>query len=168
MENQEHSPSVAVSSGLTAPAQPERLAVRVQRLDPDLPLPEFARPGDAGMDLRSREDVTIAPGQRALIATGIAIAVPAGWGGFVNPRSGLAANYGITVLNAPGTVDSGYRGEVKVTLLNTDSQRSFEVHRGDRIAQLVLQRVGVVDVVEVDELDTTARGDRGFGSSGQH
>lgn len=149
-------------------AAPERLVLNVQRLDPELPLPVHARPGDAGMDLRARESVVLAPGQRALIPTGIAIAVPQGWAGFVNPRSGLAAKHGITVVNAPGTVDAGYRGEIKVTLLNTDPDESFEVSRGDRIAQLVLQRVAVVDVVEVTELDATERGDRGFGSSGRN
>ncbi|KAA9393454.1 dUTP diphosphatase [Kocuria coralli] len=141
--------------------------LKIQRLDPHLPLPAHARPGDAGMDLRARTDVVLQPGQRALIPTGIAIAVPAGWAGFVNPRSGLAAKHGITVVNAPGTVDSGYRGEIKVTLLNTDLTEAFEISRGDRIAQLVLQRVAVVDVVEVDQLDETERGRQGFGSSGR-
>lgn len=145
---------------------PQRLQLRVQRLDPELPLPVHARPGDAGMDLRARESVVLEPGQRALIPTGVAIAVPPGWAGFVNPRSGLAAKHGITVVNAPGTVDSGYRGEVKVTVLNTDTTHSFRIERGDRIAQLVVQPVAVVDVVEVNELDATDRGDRGFGSSG--
>ncbi len=145
---------------------PQRLQLRIQRLDPDLPLPVNARPGDAGMDLRARESVVLEPGQRALIPTGVAIAVPEGWAGFVNPRSGLAAKHGITVVNAPGTVDSGYRGELKVTVLNTDTTHAFRIERGDRIAQLVLQRVAVVDVVEVTELDVTERGDQGFGSSG--
>lgn len=137
------------------------------RLDPQLPLPVHARPGDAGMDLRAREDVVLAPGQRALISTGIAVAIPQGWAGFVNPRSGLAAKHGITLVNAPGTVDSGYRGEIKVTLLNTDLNESFTVTRGDRIAQLVVQRVATVQVVEVNELDETERGEQGFGSSGK-
>lgn len=146
---------------------PERLPLKVQRLDPGLPLPVHARPGDAGMDLRAREDVVLEPGQRALIPTGIAIAIPQGWAGFVNPRSGLAAKHGITVVNAPGTVDAGYRGEIKVTLLNTDPTQTFEIARGDRIAQLVVQRVAMVEVQEVEELDQTERGARGFGSSGR-
>lgn len=119
------------------------------------------------MDLRAREDVVLEPGQRALIPTGIAIAIPQGWAGFVNPRSGLAAKHGITVVNAPGTVDAGYRGEIKVTLLNTDPTQTFEIARGDRIAQLVVQRVAMVEVQEVEELDQTERGARGFGSSGR-
>lgn len=118
------------------------------------------------MDLRAREPVVLEPGQRALVPTGVAIAVPEGWAGFVNPRSGLAAKHGITVVNAPGTVDSGYRGEVKVTVLNTDATHSFRIERGDRIAQLVIQRVAVVEAVEVTELEATERGERGFGSSG--
>ncbi|MDO4254797.1 MAG: dUTP diphosphatase [Kocuria sp.] len=143
-----------------------RLELRIQRLDPDLPLPTYARPGDAGMDLRAREGVVLEPGRRAVVPTGIAVHIPEGWAGFVNPRSGLAAKHGITLVNAPGTVDSGYRGEIKVTLLNTDLAHSFEVVRGDRIAQLVLQRVGEANIVEVTELDATERGNRGFGSSG--
>lgn len=146
---------------------PEHITLPVVRLDPQLPLPVHARPGDAGMDLRAREDVVLAPGQRALISTGIAVAIPQGWAGFVNPRSGLAAKHGITLVNAPGTVDSGYRGEIKVTLLNTDLNESFTVTRGDRIAQLVVQRVATVQVVEVNELDETERGEQGFGSSGK-
>ncbi|WP_425552509.1 dUTP diphosphatase [Kocuria aegyptia] len=138
----------------------------LQALDPDLPLPVYAKPGDAGADLRSREDVVLGPGERALVPTGVAIALPEGFAGFVHPRSGLAARHGITVVNAPGTVDSGYRGEIMVTLLNTDGAESFTVRRGDRIAQLVVQRVeqAVFEVVEV--LPGSARGGTGFGSSG--
>lgn len=140
----------------------------VLRLDPDLPLPAYARPGDAGVDLVAREDVTLAPaGGRALIATGIAIALPDGYAGFVQPRSGLAAKHGVTCLNTPGLIDSGYRGELKVCLINHDPTEPFEVTRGERIAQLVVQAVEQVTFVEVDQLDESARGDKGFGSSGR-
>lgn len=140
----------------------------VLRLDPDLPLPAYAKPGDAGVDLVARENVTLAPaGGRALVPTGIAIALPDGYAGFVQPRSGLAFNHGITVLNSPGLVDSGYRGELKVCLVNTDPERAFDVVRGERIAQLVVKPVEQVSFVEVETLDETARGDTGFGSSGR-
>nr|WP_217905660.1 dUTP diphosphatase [Kocuria salina] len=138
----------------------------MQALDPDLPLPVYAKPGDAGADLRSREDVVLGPGQRALVPTGVAIALPEGYAGFVHPRSGLAARHGITVVNAPGTVDSGYRGEIMVTLLNTDGAEPFTVRRGDRIAQLVVQRVEQAVFELVDVLPGSARGGTGFGSSG--
>ncbi|WP_370658557.1 dUTP diphosphatase [Kocuria sp. CCUG 69068] len=138
----------------------------LQALDPDLPLPVYAKPGDAGADLRSREDVVLGPGQRALVPTGVAIALPEGYAGFVHPRSGLAARHGITVVNAPGTVDSGYRGEIMVTLLNTDGVEPFTVRRGDRIAQLVVQRVEQAVFELVDVLPGSARGGTGFGSSG--
>ncbi|WP_408669415.1 dUTP diphosphatase [Kocuria rosea] len=138
----------------------------LQALDPDLPPPVYAKPGDAGADLRSREDVVLGPGQRALVPTGVAIALPEGYAGFVHPRSGLAARHGITVVNAPGTVDSGYRGEIMVTLLNTDGTESFTVRRGDRIAQLVVQRVEQAVFEVVDVLPGSARGGTGFGSSG--
>ncbi|MFF0988596.1 dUTP diphosphatase [Kocuria nitroreducens] len=138
----------------------------LQALDPDLPLPVYAKPGDAGADLRSREDLVLGPGERALVATGVAIALPEGFAGFVHPRSGLAARHGITVVNAPGTVDSGYRGEIKVTLLNTDGAESFTVRRGDRIAQLVVQRVERAVFEVVDVLPGSTRGGTGFGSSG--
>jgi dUTP pyrophosphatase len=142
------------------------LSIALLPLDPDLPPPVYAKPGDAGADLRSRVDVTLAPGQRALVPTGVAVALPEGYAGFVHPRSGLATRHGITVVNAPGTVDSGYRGEIMVTLLNTDAAEPFEVRRGDRIAQLVVQRVeqAVFEVVEV--LPDSERGGAGFGSSG--
>ncbi|MEZ5168251.1 MAG: dUTP diphosphatase [Acidimicrobiales bacterium] len=140
----------------------------VLRLDPDLPLPAYAKPGDAGVDLVARESVVLAPGGgRAIVPTGIAIALPDGYAGLVQPRSGLAARHGVTVLNTPGLVDSGYRGELKVCLVNTDPTESFEVVRGERIAQLVVQQVEHVRFVEVAELDDTARGDTGFGSSGR-
>ncbi|WP_438612556.1 dUTP diphosphatase [Kocuria oxytropis] len=138
----------------------------LQALDPELPLPVYAKPGDAGADLRSREDVVLGPGERALVPTGVAIALPEGYAGFVHPRSGLAARHGITVVNAPGTVDSGYRGEIMVTLLNTDGTAPFTVRRGDRIAQLVIQRVEQAVFEVVDVLPGSARGGTGFGSSG--
>ena len=138
------------------------------RLDPDLPLPAYARAGDAGVDLVAREDVTLAPaGGRALVATGIAIALPEGYAGLVQPRSGLAFKHGVTVLNTPGLIDSGYRGELKVCLINHDPSEPFEVTRGERIAQLVVQAVENVTFVEVDSLDESERGDKGFGSSGR-
>lgn len=140
----------------------------VLRLDPDLPLPAYAKDGDAGVDLVARENVILEPGGgRALVPTGVAIALPAGYAGFVQPRSGLAFAHGVTVLNTPGLVDSGYRGELKVCLVNLDPATPFEVVRGERIAQLVVQAVEHVRFVEVDELDETARGETGFGSSGR-
>ena len=140
----------------------------VLRLDPELPLPAYAKHGDAGVDLVARESVTLEPcGGRALVPTGIAIALPDGYAGFVQPRSGLANKHGVTVLNTPGLVDSGYRGELKVCLVNLDPVSPFEVVRGERIAQLVVQAVDHVRFVEVDVLDETARGDTGFGSSGR-
>ncbi len=142
--------------------------VLIQRLDPDLPLPSYVHPGDAGADLVTAEDVELAPGQRALVRTGMAIALPAGYAAFVHPRSGLAARYGVTVVNAPGTVDAGYRGEVKVTLLNTDTTVPVRFRRGDRIAQLVIQRVEHAAFHEVRRLPGSARGDGGFGSTGGH
>lgn len=144
------------------------LDLPVLRLDPDLPLPAYARAGDAGIDLIAREDVTLAPaGGRALVATGIAIALPEGYAGLIQPRSGLAFKHGVTVLNTPGLIDSGYRGELKVCLINHDPTEAFEVTRGERIAQLVVQAVEHVTFVEVDTLDDSERGDKGFGSSGR-
>lgn len=141
--------------------------IAVKRLDHGLPLPRRANEGDAGVDLHSREDVVLAPGGgRALVPTGIAIAIPPGHAGFVLPRSGMALNHGISVVNAPGLIDSHYRGELKVVLLNTDPSRPYHVHRGDRIAQLVVQRVEDVTWTEVDELDPNDRGG-GFGHSGR-
>jgi dUTP pyrophosphatase len=135
-------------------------------LDPDLPPPSYANEGDAGMDLRSRVDVVLGPGERALVPTGVAMALPAGHGGFVLPRSGLAARHGITMVNGPGLIDAGYRGEVQVPLLNTDAQAAYTIHRGDRIAQLVVLPVPMIALVEVDSLDGDDRGG-GFGSSGR-
>ncbi len=140
--------------------------VRTRRLDPSLPLPSYAHPGDAGADLVSRVDVTLAPGQRVLVPTGLAIALPDGYAAFTHPRSGLAARHGITIVNAPGTVDAGYRGELLVNLVNLDPEEPFEVRRGDRIAQLVVQRVAEVDFVDVDSLPESSRGETGHGASG--
>jgi len=144
----------------------ERVQVLISRLDPDLPLPRYAQPGDAGADLQARHDVQLAPGERALVPTGVAIALPAGYAAFVHPRSGLAARHGITVVNAPGTVDAGYRGEILVNLLNTDPAQPFAITRGDRIAQLVVQRVSQAHFVEVTSLPGSHRGDNGHGASG--
>jgi dUTP pyrophosphatase len=142
--------------------------VLITRLDPDVPLPSYARPGDAGADLAAAEDVELAPGERALVRTGIAVALPAGYAAFVHPRSGLAARHGVTVVNAPGTIDAGYRGEIKVILLNTDPTRPVSFRRGDRIAQLVVQRVEQATFREVTALPGTDRGEGGFGSTGGH
>ncbi len=140
--------------------------IPVRRLDPGLPLPGYAHPGDAGADLHARVDLELGPGERALVPTGLALAIPEGYVGLVHPRSGLAARHGITVVNAPGTIDAGYRGEVQVCLLNTDRTEPFTVRRGDRIAQLVLQRVESADFVETDDLGDSARGSGGYGSTG--
>jgi dUTP pyrophosphatase len=142
--------------------------VLITRLDPGVPLPAYARPGDAGADLVTAEDVDLGPGERAVVRTGIAIALPDGYAGFVHPRSGLAAKHGVTLVNAPGTIDAGYRGEIKVILLNTDTARAVALRRGDRIAQLVVQRVENVTFREVPALPESARGDNGFGSTGGH
>lgn len=144
------------------------LCVPVVRIDPDLPLPGYARSGDAGADLVARVDVTLAAnGGRAMIPTGVALAIPVGYAGFVQPRSGLALRHGVTCLNAPGLIDSGYRDEVAVLLVNTDAETPYEVHRGDRIAQLVIQRVESAAFAEVDELAESQRGLGGFGSTGR-
>ena len=140
--------------------------VLIKRLDPGVPLPSYAHPGDAGADLAAAEDVELGPGERALVRTGLAIALPDGYAAFVHPRSGLAAKHGVTLLNAPGTVDAGYRGEIKVTLLNTDRDRPVSFRRGDRIAQLVIQRVERALFQEVTVLPESSRGEGGFGSSG--
>ena len=142
--------------------------VQIKLLDPELPAPAYAKPDDAGADLRSRIDFELEPGERALVPTGVAIALPEGYVGLVHPRSGLATKNGITIVNAPGTVDSGYRGELMVTLLNTDKTKSFHVQRGDRIAQLVIQKYEHATFTVVDELEQTERGSSGFGSSGIH
>lgn len=145
-----------------------RIPVTVRRLDPGLPLPEYAHPGDAGADLCTSVDVVLEPGERATVPTGLAIALPEGYAAFVHPRSGLAARCGVTLVNAPGTVDAGYRGEIRVTLLNTDREASVKLTRGDRIAQLVIQRVERAMFVEADSLPESARGTGGFGSTGGH
>jgi len=142
--------------------------IPLRRLDPGIPVPTRAHEGDAGVDLCTTVDVTLRPGERALVGTGIAVALPLGTVGLIHPRSGLAAKFGLSVVNTPGTVDAGYRGEIKVCLINHDTENSIELRRGDRIAQLLVQRVELVDFVEVDELDETARGAGGYGSSGGH
>jgi len=143
------------------------LRLPVQVLDAELPLPSYASEGDAGLDLRAREGVVLAAaGGRALVPTGIAVALPSGTAGFIQPRSGLALHHGVTCLNTPGLVDCGYRGELKVLLVNLDPTEPFEVRRGDRIAQLVVQRVEAADLVVVDELPRSDRDAAGFGSSG--
>jgi len=142
--------------------------VAVRRLDPDIPLPVRAHAGDAGVDLCSTVDVVIEPGERAMVGTGIAVALPVGTVGLIHPRSGLAARAGLSVVNTPGTVDAGYRGEIRVCLINHDPRTPIELRRGDRIAQLLVQRVELPDFVEVAELDDTTRGVGGYGSSGGH
>ncbi|MEU7873813.1 dUTP diphosphatase [Dactylosporangium sp. NPDC049140] len=142
--------------------------VLVRRLDPELPLPAYAHPGDAGADLYAAQDVELGPGERALVRTGIAIALPEGYVGLVHPRSGLAAKMGVTIVNAPGTVDSGYRGEILVNLINHDRVIPAKISRGDRIAQLVIQRVERAHFHAVDDLPDTVRGAGGHGSTGGH
>jgi dUTP pyrophosphatase len=142
--------------------------IRIRRLDPDLPLPQSQHPGDAGCDLYARDDAKLAPGGgRALVPTGIALAIPEGFAGFVQPRSGLALRHGVTCLNTPGLIDAGYRDEISVLLVNLDPDTPFEVRRGERIAQLVIQRVEHVEWDEVDTLDDSARGLGGWGSTGR-
>lgn len=142
------------------------LEILVATTEPDVPLPRYSHPGDAGADITTRVDVTLEPGQRATVPTGLRIALPLGYAAFVHPRSGLAARHGVTVVNAPGTVDAGYRGEIAVTLLNTDPDQAVVLSRGDRIAQLVIQRVAQADFVPVADLPGSHRGDGGFGSTG--
>lgn len=153
---------------VSTPTSPTTLQVPLQRLDPELPVPVQARAGDAGVDLYARTDVHLAPGERALVATGVALALPEGYAGFVHPRSGLATRHGITVVNAPGTVDAGYRGEIMVNLLNTDAHAPVHLHRGDRIAQLVVQPVARPVFQEVEQLPASDRGAGGHGSTGGH
>lgn len=145
---------------------PDDLVISVQRLDPELPLPSYAHPGDAGADLVAGVDVTLAPGERALIPTGIAIALPEGYVALVHPRSGLAARHGLSIVNTPGTVDAGYRGEIKVLLINHDPVEPIALRRGDRMAQLVVQRVERARFVAVDALPDSVRGEGGYGSTG--
>lgn len=148
-------------------------SLAVVRLDRDLPLPSRAHDGDAGVDLYSAQDLDLEPGQRALVATGIAVAIPHGMVGLIHPRSGLAARVGLSIVNSPGTVDAGYRGEIKVALINLDPNAPIVIRRGDRIAQLLVQRVELPELVEVASFDEaglagTTRGDGGHGSSGGH
>jgi dUTP pyrophosphatase len=145
---------------------PVRLRVGLVRLDPGVPVPAYAHPGDAGADLATAEDCVLAPGERKVVGTGIAIALPEGWAAFVHPRSGLAARSGLTIVNAPGTVDAGYRGEIKVCLLNTDATRSVRLARGDFVAQLVIQQVAFAEFVESGQLPDSSRGADGYGSTG--
>lgn len=142
------------------------VAVPLLRLDQELPVPTYAHLGDAGADLYSAIDFELAPGQRALIPTGVAIALPAGFAGFIHPRSGLSVRHGIGMVNAPGTVDAGYRGEIKVNLINHDRVASVAISRGDRIAQLVVQQVWMAKFMPVDDLPASSRGEGGFGSTG--
>lgn len=142
------------------------LRVAIRRLDPQLPVPTYAHPGDAGLDLVARSAARLEPGERALVPTGIAIAIPPGWVGLIHPRSGLAHRHGITTVNAPGTVDSGYRGEIQVNLINLDPREAFDIERGDRIAQLLLQEVAQVEWDEVADLPSSVRGVGGHGSTG--
>ncbi len=144
------------------------VTVPIRRLDPELALPTYAKPGDAGCDLLAAKSVTLAAaGGRAMVPTGIAVAIPAGYAGFVQPRSGLALRHGVTCVNSPGLIDSGYRDELRVLLLNTDPDEPYEIQRGDRIAQLVVQRVEQAEWHEVDALNETERGLGGFGHSGR-
>ncbi len=142
--------------------------VLITRLDPTLPMPAYEHPGDAGLDLRAAEPVRIEPGERALVATGIAIALPAGYAAFIHPRSGLALRAGLGMVNAPGVIDAGYRGEIKVILVNHDLREPIEIAHGDRIAQLVIQQVECAELIEVSELPGSHRGGGGFGSTGGH
>jgi len=155
-----------VTDDAPAPVATETMTIQLRRLDEGVPVPAYAHPGDAGADLVTRVDATIAPGERVTVPTGIAIALPEGYAAFVHPRSGLAARHGLTIVNAPGTVDAGYRGEIAVTLLNTDGREPVVLHRGDRVAQLVIQRVERARFVEAAELPDSVRGAGGFGSSG--
>jgi dUTP pyrophosphatase len=138
----------------------------IKRLDPSVPLPRYARPDDAGLDLHAAETAVLKPGERALVPTGLAIAIPRGYAGLVMPRSGLALRHGVTVLNAPGLIDAGYRGELKVLLINHDETTTVTLARGERIAQLVISPVTTAELVEVDELPSSERGEGGFGSTG--
>ena len=142
------------------------LEVLISTTSPEVPIPTYAHPGDAGADITTRVDVELAPGERATVPTGVCIALPAGYVALVHPRSGLAAKHGVTIVNAPGTVDAGYRGEIAVTLLNTDATQTVRLSAGDRIAQLVIQRVERAAFVTVDALPGSHRGSGGFGSTG--
>ena len=148
------------------PVHTDPVQINIVRLDPELPLPAYAHPGDAGADLYAREDATLRPGERTLVPTGIALALPDGYVALVHPRSGLAHRSGLSIVNAPGTIDAGYRGEVQVCLVNLDPATPIELRRGDRIAQLVIQRFETARFVEVDDLPDSARGAGGYGSTG--
>jgi len=140
--------------------------IHIRRLDESVPLPSYAHPGDAGADLTTTVDIELKPGERAMVPTGISIALPEGYVALVHPRSGLAARFGVSIVNAPGTVDAGYRGEIKVLLINLDPAEPVVLHKGDRIAQLVIQRFEHASFVEVDTLPESVRGDGGYGSTG--
>lgn len=156
----------SVANAASAQEWQPSLDIEVVMLDDGLPAPSYAHPGDAGADLCSRIDFSLAPGERLLVPTGVSIALPFGFVALIHPRSGLATRHGLTVVNAPGTVDAGYRGEIAVTLLNTDARETLSLRRGDRIAQMVIQRVEHARFVSVDSLPETARGTGGFGSTG--
>lgn len=143
------------------------ITLKIKRLDPKMPLPSYAYQGDAGLDLRSAETLDLKPHERKLVATGLAIAIPEGYAGFVQPRSGLAIREGLSLVNTPGLIDAHYRGELKIILINLDPSTTIHIERGDRIAQLVIQEVPLVHLEEVENLDETDRGTGGFGSSGQ-
>jgi dUTP pyrophosphatase len=145
----------------------ENMVIRIKQIDKDLPVPKYAYAHDAGFDLYSSVDVLLESGERKLIPTGVAVAILEGYAGFVQPRSGLAAKHGISIVNSPGLIDSHYRGEIKVILINLDKDKPFQVRRGDKIAQLIIQKIESVDLEVVDELDETVRGAGGFGSSGR-
>lgn len=145
---------------------PHKLSIELKILDDGISEPQYALPGDAGADLVTTIDVTLAPGERQLIPTGVAMAIPEGFAGFVHPRSGLAARAGLSIVNAPGTIDAGYRGEIKVVLINLDPHNSIELQRGERIAQLVIQPIYQAKFVRVETLSDSARKDAGFGSTG--
>lgn len=149
-----------------AAAAVSTLSVQLHMLDDGIEPPRYAHPGDAGADLRTRIDVVLAPGERALVPTGVSLALPFGYVGLIHPRSGLATKHGLSIVNSPGTVDAGYRGEIAVTLLNTDSHQALSLSRGDRIAQLVIQRVEQAAFELVEELPESVRGANGFGSTG--
>lgn len=143
------------------------IEVQIKLLDEDLPMPRYQHEGDAGLDLPSRVDYVLEPGERAMIPTGVAVAIPRGYAGFVLPRSGLASRHGIALVNSPGLVDSGYRGEMAIIMINTDKREAFHIKRGDRIAQLVIQKVVEAATIQVSDLDSTSRGAGGFGSTGR-
>jgi len=158
---------VNAAQPLTLPVPAGQVEILIHRLDPDLPPPSYALPGDAGADLRSAVDVELAPGERAVVPTGLAVAIPDGFAAFVHPRSGLAARYGVSLVNTPGTIDSGYRGEIKLIIVNLDRAHPVKLLRGDRVAQLVVQRVEQARFVEVAQLPPSERGHGGHGSTGR-